>query len=88
MRSECSLEETQPFAVEGIEAFQLYSLGTKSGARKGEHIIGCDTRDEAEAIAESRVKKWSDTHKGIVLYAPVALIRKITKPTTETVELS
>ena len=84
---EPSRERMETLNFEGIVGFQLHSAGTKSGNLAGKHYDGSNNYDDAVAIAEAQVAKWSDSHKGIVIYKPVALIRKITKPTTEIVEL-
>lgn len=81
-------EHMETLNYEGIVGFQLHSAGTKSGNLAGKHYDGSNNYEDAVAIAEAQVAKWSDSHKGIVIYKPIALIRKITKPTTEIVELS
>jgi len=81
-------EHMETLNYEGIVGFQLHSAGTKSGNLAGKHYDGSNNYEDAVAMAEAQVAKWSDSHKGIVIYKPIALIRKITKPTTEIVELS
>lgn len=76
--------------VEGIKGYQLHGNGTGSGSMKGQHIkdSGTSFLDDAVEQAEKLVNKWSDSHKGIVIYRAIKLVRKVTKPTTEIVELS
>ena len=81
-------QREEPFAFEGIAGYQLHSLGTRSGCMKGKHIDGASTLAGAIDDAEDRVNGWSDRHKGIVIYKAIKLVRRITKPTTEIVELS
>jgi hypothetical protein len=80
----------QPFTVEDISGYQLHSMGTGRGNMKGLHIkdSGTDTLTGAIKDAEKKVSKWQDTHKGIVIYRAIKLVRKIVKPTTEVVELA
>ena len=77
------------FTCEGVSSYQLHSLGTGSGNMKGKHIAECETNfaDDAIEQAETRIAKWSDSHKGIVIYKAVKLVRKTTKPTTEIIDL-
>lgn len=76
--------------VEGIAGYQLHGNGTRSGSMKGQHIkdSGTSFLEDAVEQAEKLVNKWSDSHKGIVIYRAIKLVRKVTKPTTEIVELS
>ena len=85
-----SQERGQPFAFAGVVAYQLHGNGTGSGSMKGQHIKDSGTAFLEDAIeqAEKLVDKWRDTHKGIVIYKAIKLVRKVTKPTTEIVELS
>ena len=82
-------DESEPFAFEGISGYQLHSLGT-SGTMKACHLRGggTDTLTAAIEHAESKVDSWSEGHKGIVIYRAIKLVRRITKPSTEVVELS
>jgi len=83
-------DESEPFTFEGISGYQLYSLGTARGGMKDSHIKGSATDTLTAAIenAESKVDSWSEGHKGIVIYRAIKLVRRITKPSTEVVELS
>ena len=83
-----SPKKNEPFAFEGIAGYQLHSLGTGRGTMKGKHVVSADSHSGAVMIAEDRVNGWSDSHKGVVIYKAIALVRKVTKPTTEIVELS
>ena len=70
--------------------YVMHSLGTGTGQSKGKHIPESEMDFLGDAIenAEKLVGKWRDTHKGIVIYKAIKLVRKVTKPTTEIVELS
>lgn len=78
----------QPFTFEGIAQYQLHSLGTRTGLHKSKHIEGTNFLEDAVETAEIRVNGWSDSHKGIVIYRALKLVRRVTKPATEIVELS
>ena len=80
----------EPFTFEDINGYQLHGNGTRSGSMKGQHIkdSGTSFLEDAVEQAEKLVNKWSDSHKGIVIYKAIKLVRKVTKPTTEIVELS
>ena len=84
--SDC-VPENKPFAFEGIAGYQLHSLGTGRGTMKDKHIVSADSHSGAVMIAEDKVNQWSDSHKGVVIYKAIALVRAVTKPTTEIVEL-
>lgn len=78
----------KPFEHAGITGYQLHSLGTGRGQMKGKHIDGASTLTGAIDDAEERVNGWSAGHKGIVIYRAIKLVRRVTKPTTEVVELA
>lgn len=85
-----AVRDSEPFELEfeGIKQYQLHSLGTRSGCMTGKHIAGESTVTDAIETAELRVGGWSDSHKGIVIYRAIKLVRKVVKPTTEVVELA
>lgn len=87
-RALAEIRKDEPFAFEGIAGYQLHSLGTGSGLNKGKHIASADSYTGATIIAEDKVESWSGSHKGVVVYKAVALVRKVTTPTTEIVELA
>jgi len=78
------------FGFEGVTGYQLISLGTRTGSGRHSTVKECATNflEDAVESAEKKVAAWSDTHKGIVIYKAIKLVRKVTKPTTETVELT
>lgn len=78
------------FGFEGVTGYQLLSQGTARGNGLHTPIKDGATNflDDAVENAEKLVAKWSDSHKGIVIYKAIKLVRKITKPTTETVDLT
>jgi len=78
------------FGFEGVTGYQLISLGTARGNGLHSPVKESATNflEDAVESAEKLVAKWSDGHKGIVIYKAIKLVRKVTKPTTETVELT
>ncbi len=78
------------FGFEGVKGYQLISLGTARGSGMHSPIKESATNflEDAVESAEKTVAAWSDTHRGIVIYKAIKLVRKATKPTTETVELT
>lgn len=78
------------FGFAGVTGYQLISLGTARGNGLHSPVKECATNflDDAVESAEKKVAAWSDGHKGIVIYKAIKLVRKVTKPTTETVELT
>jgi len=85
-----AFKKPEVFGYEGVNSYQLHSLGTARGDKKNIHLkdSGTNFLDDAVESAEKQVAKWSDTHKGIVIYKAIKLVRKIVKPTTEVVELT
>lgn len=82
-------DEEAPFASSDVTGYQLHSQGTGRGDMKNSHVtkVKANTLTGAIEEAEKLVGKWSDGHRGIVIYRAIKLVRKITQPMTEIVEL-
>ena len=60
--------------------YVLISAGTATGNRAGEFIDGAATLYGALALAKENAASWRKSHKGIVIYKAVKLVRTCTPP--------
>jgi len=58
----------------------LVSKGTASGNRAGEIIDGAETLIGAVSRAKTCAETWRKSHKGIVIYKAVKVVRTTTPP--------
>jgi len=60
--------------------YVLVSKGTASGNRAGEIIDGAETLIGAVSRAKTCAETWRKSHKGIIIYKAVKLVRAATPP--------
>ena len=60
--------------------YVLHSMGTATGNREGEVIDGAQTLVGALSLAEENAASWRKSHKGIVVYKAVKVVRTATPP--------
>ncbi len=60
--------------------YVLHSMGTATGGREGEFIAGAETLVGALSLAKENAASWRKSHKGIVIYKAIKLVRTTTPP--------
>jgi len=67
-------------ALEMRHRYVLHSMGTATGNRAGEYIAGASTLVGALSLAKENAASWRKSHKGIVIYKAVKVVRTATPP--------